>query len=94
MMESKWERRITNVFVALVLAVFALAGPAGATPKNDSGAHKVTICHYTHSQTNPYVVITVDVAAFDGLGHNDHTLHGDLEYIDGECGGGTGGTSG
>jgi len=50
----------------------ALALPAAATPGDD---HKVTICHVTNSEKNPYVVIEVDVAAFDGEGVNDHTQH-------------------
>ena len=73
MMEMKWERRITNVIVAAFLAAFTLAGPVGATPKAQDGDHKVTICHVTNSATNPYVVITIDDAAWDGAGANDHT---------------------
>ncbi|NND01496.1 MAG: hypothetical protein HKN91_01795 [Acidimicrobiia bacterium] len=75
MMEARWERRVTNVFVAIVLAVFTLAGPASATPKGDDGEHKVTICHVTNSAKNPYVVITIDEAAWDGEGASDHTHH-------------------
>jgi hypothetical protein len=33
------------------------AAPASAKPDQD---HKVTICHFTASETNPYVVITID----------------------------------
>ncbi len=37
--------------------------------------HKVTICHRTGSASNPYVVITVDVAAINGKGVRDHDRH-------------------
>lgn len=37
--------------------------------------HKATICHRTGSEMNPYVVITVDVAAIDGDGASDHDGH-------------------
>ncbi len=36
---------------------------------------QITICHVTNSATNPYVVIEVDLAAFDGEGKNDHAHH-------------------
>ena len=60
--------------IAAGLLAAALAAPAAATPAED-GDHKVTICHVTNSATNPYVVITIDVAAWDGEGANDHTHH-------------------
>jgi ABC-type sugar transport system substrate-binding protein len=92
---------VGRLLLAAGLLTAALAVPATATPKNAAGEHKVTICHVTNSASNPYVVITVDVAAFDGEGKNDHAHHVskdgrvDLEYIDGECGGGgTDGTGG
>jgi hypothetical protein len=45
------------------------AAIAAATPADASG-HTVTICHATASATNPYVVITVDVASIgDTSGH-------------------------
>jgi len=54
--------------VAMMLGV---ALPAGATPGDP---HKVTLCHATASTSNPYVVITVDVASVLGdHGHGGHT---------------------
>ena len=36
---------------------------------------KVTICHHTHSQTNPFVTITVSVHALPAhLGHHGDTI--------------------
>lgn len=75
MLGSKRERRVTNVIVASLLAVLAVAGPVDAKPKSHDGEHKVTICHVTNSAANPYVVITIDKAAWDGAGANDHTHH-------------------
>lgn len=48
--------------------------PAAATPA-DNGEHRVTICHVTESSSNPWVQITVDRAAFDGEGDDDHSHH-------------------
>ncbi len=95
--QRKQEMRI-GTRTRRVLAASAIVAPllvmpaASATPDHGDG-HTVTICHVTNSATNPFVVITVDVAAFDGEGHNDHTQHlskdgrTDALYIDGVCGG-------
>ncbi len=54
---------------ALALSLAYLVRPALAT---EGDPHKVTICHRTNSVTNPYVVITVDVASVDGDEGNDN----------------------
>jgi LPXTG-motif cell wall-anchored protein len=62
----------------------ALAGAAmilGAmvSPLTASAHHqtkdKVTICHATNSESNPYVSETVAYSSVDGEGHNDHSHH-------------------
>ena len=55
---------------ALALSMTYLVHPALATKPDP--LHKVTICHRTHSETNPYVVETVDEASVDGNNGNDH----------------------
>jgi hypothetical protein len=55
---------------ALALSLTYLVHPALATKPDP--LHKVTICHRTHSETNPYVVETVDEASVDGDNGNDH----------------------
>jgi len=81
---------VRGLMAATVLAA-ALAAPAAATPATDGDSHKVTICHVTNSATNPWVEITIDVAAFDGEGKNDHAHHvakdgrKDFIPVDGNC---------
>lgn len=40
----------------------------------------VNICHNTSSNQNPIEAIRVNLSAFDGIGDNDHTSHGDFLY--------------
>jgi hypothetical protein len=61
---------LAGVGAALLLLA---AGPALGTPEVD-GAHTVTICHRTASDSNPYVEDEVDVASIlDAHGHGGHT---------------------
>jgi hypothetical protein len=59
--------------IAVLVPAFALLGVlahvAGATSPPD---HQITLCHATDSYTNPYVVITVDVASVRFAGHEGH----------------------
>lgn len=54
-----------------LIAVFAIAtalagaGGVSATKPDENGDHKVQLCHRTASDTNPYVLIEVDVASLD-----------------------------
>jgi len=80
-------------FLAPLVAVVASLGLMTAANATKPPEHKVTLCHRTGSATNPYVVITTDIAS-DGYvkgGHNDHEqvgngLGGDIipayEYTD------------
>jgi LPXTG-motif cell wall-anchored protein len=55
-----------------VLGLAGLVGSASATPKDENGEHKLTICHRTNSDTNPYVINTPDVSGVE-KGHGGHT---------------------
>ena len=55
---------------ALALSMSYMVRPVEATKPDP--LHKVTICHRTHSETNPYVVETVDEASVDGNNGNDN----------------------
>lgn len=60
--------------VALMSALQAL--PASAT--KGTPEHKVTLCHATHSETNPFVAITVDVASAKFRAHDAHQDNEDI----------------
>jgi hypothetical protein len=84
-------RKILTVIGVGVALTAVVAPPTAATPKDADGNHKITICHVTNSQKRPFVIINIDVAAFDGEGKNDHTHHVskdgrvDVPFVDGEC---------
>lgn len=61
--------RLAAGLAIIGLLFIGLGGIAGATKPPD---HKVTICHATHSESNPYVEITVDLAAVNGPDHWTH----------------------
>lgn len=58
--------------IAILFAVCSNGDEANATPPNPD--HKVTICHRTGSATNPYVILTADIAAngYVKAGHDGH----------------------
>ncbi len=66
-------KRWAIVLTAALLLVGLVAGPAGATKPDATGTHQITICHATNSATNPYVVVTIDVAAWQNDGQVRHS---------------------
>ena len=74
-------RRLSMLSLAGAIAISALA-TAGAAP-----ADKVTICHHTSSETNPFVVITISQNAEQKHLDNHGGTGPDEPFIDGVCGG-------
>jgi hypothetical protein len=95
--------RKTTAIASLFAAIFALALFAfGGTVL--AAADKVTLCHNTGSETNPWEIITVSRNSWEHELHaTGHALHGDYEVAEGTtpdqcgectgegCGGGSGG---
>jgi hypothetical protein len=73
-------RRALMLAAAVAMLMATMVAPAGATKPDDStglvDGHKITICHATRSLSNPYVEITIDIAAWndpsDDKNHGDH----------------------
>lgn len=65
-------RRLVALGAAAIVGAIAplVAAPVLASQQGDD--HKVTICHRTHSDRNPYVEITIDKAAVFKRGHDTH----------------------
>jgi hypothetical protein len=64
------------------------ASPQGTPGSNGNGpAEKITICHATHSETNPYVVITISSNGLHGHGRPGHQDDEDVipAGSDGSC---------
>jgi len=58
------------IILGAIITVLGLGVAAGATKPNPE--HKIMLCHRTDSYSNPYVVITVDVASVKFEGHDGH----------------------
>ena len=74
-------RKTVRGAAVLAMAIgFAGASAAAASATQPAPDHKVTICHATASATNPYVVITVDIASIVGdAGHGQSGVNeGDI----------------
>jgi len=61
--------------LAVLVVGAALAAPSAALATKPAPEHKVTICHRTNSNTNPYVLITVDIASSGHLKGGHDTQH-------------------
>lgn len=63
-------KRILAALGVTGLALLGATAPAVAGDNNDKGDHKITVCHATGWDKNPYVSVTTDL---NGLkGHADH----------------------
>jgi hypothetical protein len=68
-------RTLTRVLLPLAACVVPLAPAIPSLAASTGSGGKITICHRTHSTTNPYRRITVSISAANGSSANDHTHH-------------------
>jgi len=67
-------KKITRLCTVVAVAVGTVgAGASMASATKPDPEHTVTICHATASETNPYVVITVDIASIVGDAGHGHS---------------------
>lgn len=70
------------LFLGLGL-ILSLGQPSVASAKSNSGK-KITICHATGSDTNPFVEITISKNGWEN-GHKDHQNGRDFVVLTGNC---------
>ena len=65
---------LLRAIAAITLAAAAMPLAVGAATASQGGAddHKVTLCHRTNAENNPYVVVTIDKAGVFRTGHDGH----------------------
>jgi purine nucleoside permease len=74
-------KRLVALFAAAVM-VLAMAAPAVAGKPADTPAEKVWVCHATHSETNPWVIIRVSKTAWlTGHSGGGPALHQDIDTL-------------
>lgn len=61
-----------------LVSLAALAGTASATASSHNPADKITICHATGSDSNPYVPITISLNGLNGHANANHQLSEDI----------------
>jgi hypothetical protein len=74
-------KRILAALGVTSLALFGATATAFATDESSDGGEKITICHATGSETNPYVQISVDFHAVEGHSqHSDDIIPGNRKW--------------
>ncbi|AEG45656.1 hypothetical protein L600_003700000130 [Isoptericola variabilis J7] len=76
MNHARRRRTLASTLVGILVAAFAAVGlstaPVSAQPAERGPVERITYCHATGSETNPYVLITTADRAFYQAGHVDH----------------------
>ena len=72
--------RTARIVAVATMVAATVGGSASLASATKGDEHKVMICHATASKTNPYVMITVDVASILGdSGHGNSGINeGDI----------------